>query len=428
MNTTILPAGALHGQVQVPGDKSISHRAVMLGALARGETEIDHFLFGEDCLSTIGVIRALGVQVTTEERRVIVRSEGMNALTEPDDVLDAGNSGTTMRLITGVLSGCSFFSVLTGDGSLRRRPMGRIIKPLTAMGACITARDANSLAPLAIRGGSLQAVEYRTPVASAQVKSAVLLAGLFTEGVTTVIEPAGSRDHTERMLKYFGARVEVDGTRVSVYGKPDLTGKRITVPGDISSAMFFIAAGITVPGSELDILNVGFNPTRTGALEILKDMGADIEVQNQREVNGEPVADLKVRGSRLGGTEIGGDIIPKLIDELPVLAVVAALARGTTVVRDAAELRHKESDRITAVVRLLEGLGADISERPDGFIVRGGRKLNGASCDSYGDHRMAMAAAVAGLSARGKTTINGAECVDISYPGFFDTLNNITVK
>jgi len=428
LNATILPARSLRGQVRIPGDKSISHRAVMLGALATGETEIEHFLFGEDCFSTIGVVRALGVQVTTEEKRVIVRSGGMDELAEPGNVLDAGNSGTTMRLMAGILSGCPFFSVLTGDDSLRRRPMGRVIKPLTAMGARITARSGNSLAPLAIRGGGLQAMEYRTPVASAQVKSAVLLAGLLTEGVTTVIEPARSRDHTERMLKYFGARVEVDGPRVSIWGKPDLTGKKITVPGDISSAMFFIAAGITVPGAELDLLNVGINPTRTGALEILRDMGADIAVHNQREVNGEPVADFKVRGSRLSGTEIGGDIIPKLIDEIPVLAVVAALAEGKTVVRDAAELRHKESDRITAVVRLLGGLGADVSERPDGFIVQGGRQLQGASCDSCGDHRMAMAAAVAGLSARGATTINGAECVDISYPGFFDTLNSITVK
>ncbi len=428
MNATILPARSLRGQVRVPGDKSISHRAVILGALAAGKTEINGFLFGEDCLSTIGVIRALGVQVTTEEQRVIVRSKGMDALAEPGDVLDAGNSGTTMRLMAGILSGCPFFSVLTGDDSLRRRPMGRVIKPLTAMGARITGRDGNSLAPLAIRGGGLQAMEYRTPVASAQVKSAVLLAGLFTGGVTTVIEPALSRDHTERMLNYFGARVEIDGPQVSVWGKPDLTGKKITVPGDISSAMFFIAAGITVPEAELELLNVGMNPTRTGSLAVLRDMGADITIQNHREVNGEPVADLKVRGSRLSGVEIGGDIIPKLIDEIPALAVVAALAMGETVVRDAAELRHKESDRIDAVVSLLEGLGADITERPDGFIIRGGRQLQGAPCESHGDHRMAMAAAVAGLSARGATTIHGAECVDISYPGFFDTLNSITVK
>ncbi|HBX24328.1 MAG TPA: 3-phosphoshikimate 1-carboxyvinyltransferase [Desulfotomaculum sp.] len=428
MEVTILPTKELRGQVRVPGDKSISHRAVMLGALACGETEIDHFLFGADCLSTIEIIRALGVQVFTEKNRVVVRSGGMDALLEPENMLDAGNSGTTMRLMAGVLSGCPFFSVLTGDNSLRQRPMGRVIKPLTAMGARITARKGNSLAPLAIQGGKLQAMEYCSPVASAQVKSAVMLAGLFTAGVTTVIEPARSRDHTERMLKYFGARVEVDGQRVSIWGRPNLTGKKITIPGDISSAMFFIAAGITVPGAKLDILNVGINPTRTGALAILKDMGADITLHNRREVNGEPVADLKVRGSQLKGTVIGGEIIPKLIDEIPVLAVVAALAEGETVVRDAAELRHKESDRITAVVRLLGALGADVSESPDGFVVRGGRQLKGAPCDSFGDHRMAMAAAVAGLSAHGSTTINGAECVDVSFPDFFDTLNGIIVK
>ena len=428
MEVTILPAKGLRGQVRVPGDKSISHRAVMLGALARGETEIEHFLFGEDCLSTIGIIRALGVQVITENNRVVVRSGGMDALQEPENILDAGNSGTTIRLMAGVLSGCPFFSVLTGDNSLRQRPMGRVIKPLTAMGARITARKGNSKAPLAIQGGILKAMEYYSPVASAQVKSAVMLAGLLTEGVTTVIEPARSRDHTERMLKYFGARVEVDEQRVSIWGRPDLTGKRITIPGDISSAMFFIAAGITVPGAELEILNVGINPTRAGALEILKDMGADITLQNRREVNCEPVADLHVRGSLLKGTHIGGEIIPKLIDEIPVLAVVAAQAKGETVVRDAAELRHKESDRITAVVRLLGSLGADVIERPDGFVVRGGRQLKGAPCDSFGDHRMAMAAAVAGLSACGPTTISGAECVDISYPYFFDTLNGIIAK
>lgn len=428
MDVTVRPAQTLRGRVRVPGDKSISHRSVMLGALARGETEIDNFLFGEDCLSTIGIARAIGAEVITEVNRVVVRSGGMEALREPDNVLNAGNSGTTMRLMAGVLAGCPFFSVLTGDGSLRRRPMERVIKPLTAMGARITGRIGNSCAPLAIRGGGLKAVEYRAPVASAQVKSAIMLAGLFAVGRTTVIEPARSRDHTERMLRFFGARVEVDGQRVSVWGRPDMQGKKIIVPGDISSAMFFIAAGITVPEAELEILNVGVNPTRTGALEVLQRMGADITLFNKKEVSGEPVADLRVRGSSLTGTEIAGAVIPKLIDELPVLAVVAALAKGETVVRDAEELRYKESDRIAAVVGMLQVLGADIRELPDGFVVRGGRSLKGAVCDSYGDHRMAMAAAVAGLSARGETVVRGAECVSISYPGFFDTLNGIIVQ
>lgn len=428
MDVTVKPARALRGTVRVPGDKSISHRAVMLGALALGKTEIDNFLFGADCLSTIGIARALGVEVITGDGRVIVNSGGLEALQEPDNVLDAGNSGTTMRLMAGVLSGCPFFSVLTGDDSLRRRPMGRVINPLTSMGARIAGRRGNSCAPLAISGGGLNAIEYCSPVASAQVKSAVMLAGLFARGRTTVIEPARSRDHTERMLGFFGARVEVDGLRVSVWGEPDLRGKKITVPGDISSAMFFIAAGVTVPGSQIELVNVGINPTRTGALEVLGEMGADITLSNRREVNGEPVADLLVRGSDLTGTTMEGAIIPKLIDEIPVLAVVAALARGETVVRDAAELRHKESDRITAVVRMLSALGADVNERPDGFVVRGGKQLQGAPCDSYGDHRMAMAAAVAGLSARGETVVRGAECVGISYPNFFDTLNALNVK
>jgi 3-phosphoshikimate 1-carboxyvinyltransferase len=401
----------------------------MMGSIAEGETLIHNFLAGEDCLATMRCFMEMGVQFEgPDQGKLKVYGRGLHGLREPGKILDAANSGTTMRLILGILAGQPFFSVITGDQSLNGRPMGRVVDPLARMGAAIWGRRANTLAPLAVKGGRLQAIDYLSPVASAQVKSAVMLAGLLTEGVTTVIEPARSRDHTERMLKYFGARVEVDGQRVSIWGRPNLTGKKISIPGDISSAMFFIAAGITVPGAELDIINVGINPTRTGALEILKDMGADISLQNRREVNGEPVADLKVRGSLLNGTDIGGDIIPKLIDEIPVLAVVAALANGETVVRDAAELRNKESDRITAVVRLLDGLGADVSERPDGFVVRGGRQLKGAPCESFGDHRMAMAAAVAGLSARGSTTINGAECVDISFPCFFDTLNGIIAK
>ena len=419
------PAQKLRGEVRVPGDKSVSHRSVILGALADGETEIENFLFGQDCLSTIGVIRALGVEVTRRDGKLAVRGGGMDALREPENVLDAGNSGTTMRLMAGVLSGCPFFSVLTGDASLRRRPMGRVIKPLSAMGAHITGRRENSSSPLAIRGGKLRAIDYVLPVASAQVKSAVLLAGLFTGGVTTVIEPAQSRDHTERMLSFFGARVEVEGMRVSVSGRPGMTGRHVTVPGDISSAMFFITAGATVPGSELFIPNVGVNPTRTGALRVLAGMGADIDLLNQREISGEPVADIMVRGGGLSGTEISGDIIPALIDEIPVLAVAAALAEGETVVRDAAELRHKETDRITAVVEMLSALGADVRETPDGFVIRGGRPLSGAICESFGDHRMAMAAAVAGLSARGETTVQDARCVDVSYPGFFNTLNGI---
>lgn len=428
MEVTIKPVRTLRGEVRVPGDKSISHRAVMLGALANGETEIENFLFGADCLSTIHVMRTLGVQITIADKRVVVQGRGLKGLQEPDDVLDAGNSGTTMRLVAGILAGCPFFSVLTGDGSLRRRPMKRVIRPLTDMGAQIAARAGGAYAPLAIKGGGLRAVEYKSPVGSAQVKSAILLAGLFADGPTTVIEPVQSRDHTERMLRFFGARVEVAGTRVTVWGKPDLWGQKITVPGDISSAMFFLVAGATVPGADMVIRNVGVNPTRTGALDVLTTMGAGVELLNPKEINGEPVADIRVRGSRLTGTEISGAIIPYLIDELPVLAVAAAVAEGETVVRDAAELRHKETDRIAAVVQMLRGMDVDIEERPDGFIVRGGRRLKGAVCDSYGDHRIAMTAAVAGLTAYGETTVTNAECVKISYPNFYDTLNSISVS
>ncbi|TYO95567.1 3-phosphoshikimate 1-carboxyvinyltransferase [Desulfallas thermosapovorans] len=428
MEVVINPVRTLRGDVQVPGDKSISHRAVMLGALAMGETEIENFLTGEDCLSTIRVAQSLGVDIKMDQNRVLVRGGGLDALREPGDVLDAGNSGTTMRMMAGILAGCPFFSVLTGDASLRCRPMRRVIQPLTAMGARIAARGGNAYAPMAISGGDLCAITYTSPVASAQVKSAVLLAGLFADGPTTVIEPARSRDHTERMLEYFGARVEVEDKRVTVWGRPDLRGRKVTVPGDMSSAVFLLVAGATVPGAELVVRNVGINPTRAGALDILVQMGADLQIFNERRVNGEPVGDIRVRGGRLTGAKIGGAIIPYLIDELPALAVAAALAEGETVVRDAAELRYKETDRIDAVVKLLGAMGANITGREDGFIVRGGRKLTGTVCDSFGDHRIAMAAAVAGLQARGTTRIKEADCVRISYPAFFDTLNLISVQ
>jgi len=428
LEVAIKPAGALRGVVQVPGDKSISHRAVMLGALASGETEIENFLFGEDCLSTIQVVQSLGVEVSMTKDRVVVRSAGLQALREPEDVLDAGNSGTTMRLMTGILAGCPFFSVITGDASLRRRPMQRVIQPLSAMGARIAARGGNAYAPLAITGGKLSATTYSSPVASAQVKSAVLLAGLFADGPTTVVEPARSRDHTERLLSYFGARVEVEDNQVTVWGRPELHGRKVIVPGDISSAVFFLVAGSTVPGSDLLLPNVGINPTRAGALQVLMAMGADISILNERQVNGEPVADIRVCSSRLQGTTISGAIIPYLIDELPALAVAAALAEGETVVRDASELRVKESDRITAVVNLLGQMGADITGHDDGFVIRGGRALQGVKYDSCGDHRMAMSAAVAGINASGITQIKAAECVKISFPDFSDTLNLLSVQ
>ncbi|WP_027363391.1 3-phosphoshikimate 1-carboxyvinyltransferase [Desulfotruncus alcoholivorax] len=428
MNVNITPAKSLRGVVNVPGDKSVSHRSVMIGALACGETEVKNFLMGEDCLSTIRIIRALGVDVQVENSRVVIRSDGLETLREPGDVLDAGNSGTTMRLMSGILAGSPFYSVITGDDSLRSRPMGRVIRPLVAMGAEIMARNNNLLAPISIKGGNLKSINYESPVASAQVKSAVLLAGLFAPGCTTVTEPTKSRDHTERMLRHFGARVEVDGTKITVWGKPCLTGKKITVPGDISSAMFLIVAGLIVKGSEIVLPNVGINPTRTGALQVLKAMGGDITINNPREVNGEPIGDITVRSSKLKGTEIGGAIIPYLIDEIPVLAVAAALAEGKTVISDAGELRHKESDRIATVVKLLRNFGAGVEEFTDGLVVHGVKKIRGAVCETFGDHRLAMSAAVAGLAADGETVVMGAECVHISYPGFFDTLKKIAVQ
>lgn len=428
MQVTIKPVKTLQGEIQVPGDKSISHRAVLMGALASGVTEIENFLHGEDCLSTIELVRALGVKVHNDEKNIVIHSNGINSFTEPENILDAGNSGTTTRLMAGILSGCPFLSVLTGDESLRSRPMKRVIQPLTMMGARIMARDNDTYAPMAIQGGKLEAVEYKTPVASAQVKSAILLAGLFANGVTTVIEPAQSRDHTERMLRYFGARLEVDGKMVKIWGKPSLMGRKINVPGDISSAVFFLVAGATVPDADLIIRNVGINPTRQGAIKVLLEMGAGITLFNHRELSGEPVADIRVRSSHLTGTEISGDLIPHLIDEIPVLALAAAIAKGKTVVRDAVELRYKETDRIAAVVKMLSQMGVDIKEQQDGFIINGGKKLCGTVCDSFGDHRMAMTAAVAGLTASGETVVEGAQYAKISYPAFFDTLNSISVQ
>lgn len=428
MDVKIKNSSLLRGVVQVPGDKSISHRAVMLGALARGTTEIHNFLSGVDCLATARLIAALGVSVEVTGSRVVVQSPGLDALAEPTDVLDAGNSGTTMRLLAGILAGCPFFGVLTGDDSLRQRPMARIIQPLTTMGAVINARGNNRFAPLAIRGGNLSALSYTTPVASAQVKSAILLAGLFASGPTTVTEPAPSRDHTERLLRYMGARVEVKGTSSTVWGRPRLRPGRITIPGDISSAMFFVVAALIVPGSRLLLPGVGINPTRTGALDVLQAMGARIYFLNRREVSGEPVADIRVESSRLTGTNISGSLVPRLIDEIPVLAVAAALAEGETVITDAGELRYKETDRIATVVDMLTRMGAEVEARPDGLRIGGGGSLQGTVCPCHGDHRLAMAAAVAGLVARGETVIQGARCVEISYPLFFDSLNELGVK
>ncbi len=426
MDLAIHPIKGLRGTVAVPGDKSVSHRAVMIGALAEGETVIYNFLPGEDCLATIKCFRKLGVAIEgPEEGTVRVKGRGLAGLQEPGDFLDAGNSGTTMRLALGVLAGQSFFSVITGDDSLRRRPMARVTEPLRLMGAHIEGRRGGALAPLAIRGGELKSICFNSPLASAQVKSAVLLAGLFARGDTVVSEPHRSRDHTERMLRYFGAELEVDDKNVLVRGFPRLTAQSIKVPGDISSAAFLLAAACTAPGSDLTITGVGLNPARSGIVDALVQMGADIKLLNLREEGGEPVGDIRVRyAGKLSGVSLGGEIIPRLIDEVPILAVAAALAEGKTEIRDAAELKVKESDRIASTAGLLTGFGAAVEELADGLLIKGGRALTGCVCESGGDHRIAMAAAVAGMLSAGQTVVRGAECIDVSFPGFMNLMES----
>jgi 3-phosphoshikimate 1-carboxyvinyltransferase len=418
--------GGLRGAITIPGDKSISHRSLMLGALAEGETIIHGLLLGEDPRSTAACFRSMGAEISElNSSEVRVKGIGLGHLREPMDVLDAGNSGTTMRLMLGILASQPgrFFTV-TGDSSLRSRPMSRVIKPLLSMGADIWGRQGNSLAPLAIQGRQLKGIHYQSPIASAQVKSCVMLAGLLAEGKTTVTEPALSRDHSERMLRAFGAEVLVDpeALSVTVTGHPTLRGQTVIVPGDISSAAFWLVAGAIVPGSDLLIQNVGINPTRTGILEALGQMGADITEENRREVAGEPVSDLRVRHSQLKATTIEGDIIPRLIDEIPILAVAACFATGTTIIKDAEELRVKESDRITVMATQLNAMGAKISERPDGMEITGPVQLKGAEVDSFTDHRIAMSLAIAALLATGDTTIHRAEAASISYPNFVPTL------
>ena len=411
----------------MPGDKSISHRALMLGSLAEGETIVRGLLLGEDPRSTAHCFKEMGAEISPlNSDRVTIKGIGLGNLKEPANVLDAGNSGTTLRLMLGILaSHTDRFFAITGDESLRSRPMMRVVEPLRRMGASIWGRENGARAPLAVWGQKLHPIHYVSPVASAQVKSAILLAGLLTNGETIVTEPEQSRDHSERMLGAFGAKVVVDRDRrtVSITGGNRLQGQEVIVPGDISSAAFWLVAGSIVPNSEIVIENVGINPTRTGILEILEAMGADITPENRREVTGEPVADIRVRSAPLKGCEIGGGIIPRLIDELPILAVAAACAEGRTVIRDAAELRVKESDRIAAMAEGLRALGVEVIEHPDGMEIFGGRPLTGAIVDSYNDHRIAMSLAIAGLVAQKRPTqIQRAGCVTISYPSFIPTL------
>lgn len=418
-------SGPLRGEISVPGDKSISHRAVMFGALAKGTTEVTHFLQGADCLSTIDCFRRMGIDIENTPSRILVHGKGLGGLTAPSAALDVGNSGTTLRLISGILAGQDFKVLLDGDASIRRRPMKRIMTPLSMMGAGIESLKGNGCAPLSIAGRPLHAIHYQSPVASAQVKSCVLLAGLYADGTTRVTEPALSRNHTELMLHFFGAQVLSEGTTASIQPSPTLEGRFIQVPGDISSAAYFIAAALLIPGSEVLIRNVGVNPTRDGILRVCQAMGADITRLNERSDSGELTADLLVRHSSLRGTVIEGDLIPTLIDELPVIAVMAALAKGTTVIRDAAELKVKESDRIQVMTENLTRMGADVEATEDGMIIHGGSSLQGAIIDSHQDHRVAMSFAVAALAAEGETEIRDASCVSISYPEFYQDLASL---
>jgi 3-phosphoshikimate 1-carboxyvinyltransferase len=419
------PRIGLRGEIRPPGDKSISHRSVMIGAIAKGMTEIENFLPGEDCIATIRAFENMGVRIEgAGTGSVRVHGVGLDGLKEPGDVLDMGNSGTSMRLISGILAGQPFYSVMTGDSSLRSRPMKRVAEPLRLMGARVYGRKGD-LAPLTIVGGNLKPIHYRTPVASAQIKSCILLAGLFADGETVVTEPADSRDHTERMLGSFGAEVVSQSLSRKVKGQPRLVGHRITVPGDISSASYFLMAAMLCRDSEVVLRDVGVNPTRAGLLEALKTMGGQVSLENYREESGEPVADLHVRSSQLKGGDFSGDLIVKMLDEIPLLAVAATQADGETRIRDAAELRVKETDRIAATVSELRKLGAQVEELDDGMIVAGGGGLKGGECDSHGDHRMAMSLAVAGLISEIGTTIHDVACVNTSFPGFWDVLSSL---
>jgi 3-phosphoshikimate 1-carboxyvinyltransferase len=421
---TISPPKQFRGTLEIPGDKSISHRAAILGALAQGETEVEGFLEAEDCRSTLHCLEALGVALEQQGAgHLRIRGRGKR-LREPEGILDAGNSGTTARLLLGLLAGQPFPATVTGDPSLRARPMLRVVEPLRRMGARVEGEGRRL--PITIRGGDLHGVEHRLPVASAQIKSALLLAGLYARGVTVVEEPQPSRNHTELMLKQMGAPVEMDGCRVAIAGGGALKGGRIRIPGDISAAAFFMVAAALLPGAEVYLPGIGVNPTRSGVIDVLQEMGAEIAILNRRRYGEEPVADLLVRGGApLRGTEIGGELVPRLIDELPVLAVAAALARGRTEIRDAGELRVKESDRLAALARELSRLGVSLRERPDGMVIQGGRPLTGAVVESHGDHRIAMALAVAGLAAAGKTIIRGAEAIKVSFPCFFQALRRL---
>ena len=415
---------ALKGTVRVPGDKSISHRSIMFGALAEGTTQVTNFLKGADCLSTIACFQKMGIEIVHDGEEIQIHGRGLHGLYEPVETLDVGNSGTTMRLLSGILAGQRFASRLDGDASIQSRPMKRIIKPLRQMEAKIKSIRENGCAPLQIEPSMLHGIRYDSPVASAQVKSCILLAGLYADSPTSVKEPYLSRNHTEVMLQKFGAYVTSEGTTITVMPEPKLYAQKIEVPGDISSAAYFIAAALIVPGSEVLIEHVGMNPTRDGLLRVCRAMGADITILNKNH-SGEPTADLLVRHSGLKGTTVGGALIPTLIDELPVVAALACFAEGTTVIKDAQELKVKESNRIDAMVKSLSLMGAKVTETEDGMIIEGGHPLHGAVIDSRLDHRIAMTFAVTALAADGETEIRDADCVKISYPDFYRDLYSL---
>ncbi len=426
----IQPIKTLRGEITVPADKSISHRSIMFGSIAKGSTRVKNCLLSADCLSTISCFRQLGIEIQVEEENssVLVKGKGLHGLQSPSSTLNTGNSGTTTRLISGILSGQSFESTLSGDASLNTRPMKRIIKPLSLMGADIRSIAGNDCAPLLIRPSSLKGIHYASPIASAQVKSCILLAGLYADGITTVEEPALSRDHSERMLSAFGASLRQDGNQVSIAPEPELFGQDIEVPGDISSAAYFIAAGLLSKDAELLIKNVGINPSRAGLLSVCEMMGADIQKENERLVSGEPVCDLLVRSSSLRGCVIEGELIPALIDEIPMIAVMAAFAKGETIIKDAADLKAKESDRIATTTSNLKAMGADIMPTEDGMIIKGGKSLHGAELDSYLDHRIAMAMTVAAMNAEGPSQMKDADCVNISYPAFYQDMKSLIIS
>ena len=424
----IKPVKRLSGEISVQGDKSISHRAVILGSIAEGTTRVTNFLPSEDCIRTIKAFEAMGINIEMNRNTLIINGKGLNGLTEPNDVMDMRNSGTSARLLCGLLSGQPFFSVMTGDSSLRRRPMKRIAEPLRMMGAAIWGRGGGDFLPMCIKGSETEGITYKLPVASAQVKSAILFAGLYAKGITSVEEITTSRDHTERMMVYFGINLMRKGSILIVEGGEKPSAKEVEVPGDISAAAFFMVGASLIEGSEVVIKDVGINPTRTGIIDILRKMGASIEISNQREMGAEPAGDIRIKSALLKGIEIKGDVIPRCVDELPVICIAAAVAEGETVIKDASELRVKESDRIAVMAECLSRVGVEVETYPDGMRIKGGMGLKGTVCNSHGDHRIAMSMAIAGLITEGEMTIEDTECINTSFPEFEETLRKLVKR